>query len=269
MPAPTDRLLEGTHTVVTPEAVEFDFALAGLYSRFLAWLVDRMVVLGAFFACMLLLSTLAAFSPGLVSAFSFVLYFALDWGYGLALETLMAGQTLGKRLLGLRVIQESGVRIGVYQALLRNLARPLDGLPLFYAVGGLAALLSQKHQRFGDMVAGTLVVRERRLKVPDALTRPGGDGGLLADPAFLQRVARLTAEERELTLAAVVRRDDLSMDARLGLFGRLAERLQEALGMARPEHLSDEKWCQLVAAAVARTGVRQARAGGPSRAPAA
>ncbi|MCI0574071.1 MAG: RDD family protein [Myxococcaceae bacterium] len=261
MAASADSHLEGTHTVVTPESVEFDFALAGLYSRFLAWLLDGLIVVAVYGAVMTALATLLAFTPGLVSAFSFILFFLLDWGYGMALEALWSGQTVGKRVMGLRVIQESGVRIGVYQALLRNLARPLDRLPLLYGVGGLAALFSEKHQRFGDLLAGTLVVRERRLKLPEALTRPEGGAALLADVQFVQRVSRLSTEERELTVAAVLRRDDLAMDARLTLFGRLCARLQEALGLERPAHLSDEKWCLLVAAALVRS--EQARSGAP------
>jgi hypothetical protein len=53
-------------------------------------------------------------------------------------------------------------------------------------------------------------------------------------------------------VAAVLRREELEMDARLALFRRLAERLEEALALARPAHLSDEKWCLLVAAALVR-----------------
>ena len=109
------------------------------------------------------------------------------------------------------------------------------------------------------LLAGTLVVRERRLKVPESLARPAGEASLLSDPQFLQRVSRLTTEERELTVAAVLRRDDLDMDARLALFGRLSERLEPALGMGRPAHLSEEKWCLLVGAALVRTE-RRARA---------
>jgi uncharacterized RDD family membrane protein YckC len=264
MVASSDSLLEATHTVVTPESVEFDFALAGLYSRFLAWLVDGVLVLVAYTLVMIELATALAFTPGVLSAFSFVLYFLLDWGYGMALETLWSGQTVGKRALGLRVIQESGVRINVYQALLRNLVRPLDRLPLLYGVGGLAALFSAKHQRLGDLLAGTLVVRERRLKVPESLVRPDAEAHLLTDPLFVQRVSRLSTEERELTVAAVLRRDDLAMDARLSLFGQLSARLQEAFGMARPPHLSDEKWCLLVAAALVRS--EQTRRGPQARA---
>jgi uncharacterized RDD family membrane protein YckC len=183
-PAP---LLDGLHTVLTPEYVEFRFTLAGLYSRFLAWLVDALLVLGGTGALLSGLSLVMAAFPGFASALGIVLYFLVDWGYGIALETAWSGQTVGKKLLGLRVIQRSGVRIGFHHAALRNLARPVDRLPLLYLVGGVTALLSGSTQRLGDMLAGTLVVRERRLQAPSALGVPAGEG-LLADALFVSRV---------------------------------------------------------------------------------
>ena len=258
-----DTLLDGTHAVLTPEYVEFRFTLAGLYSRFLAWVLDELLVLFCTGALLTGLSLVMIAFPGFASALGFVVYFLVDWGYAIALETAWSGQTVGKRILGLRVIQRSGVRIGFYHAALRNLARPVDRLPVLYLVGGLAALLSGSHQRLGDMLAGTVVVRERRLKVPSAIGAAAGEG-LLADPLFVSRVKRLSAEVRELVLTAALRREELRMEARLRLFSALGSRLQELLAMEKPAHLSDEKWTLLVAAALQpSTG---APAGGRARA---
>jgi len=245
----TDTLLDGTHTVLTPEYVEFRFTLAGLYSRFLAWLLDGLIVATLSLVVMSVLSLVMLAFPGFGSALGAVVFFLVEWGYSITLETAWSGQTVGKRVLSLRVIQESGVRIGFYHAALRNLARPVDRLPLFYLVGGLAALASGAHQRLGDMLAGTIVVRERRLKVPSALGTTGQEG-LLEDPLFVSRVKRLSTEERELVLTAALRREDLRLEARLRLFSALSARLQDALAMEKPAHLSDEKWTLLVATAL-------------------
>ena len=247
-PAP-DTLLDGNHTVLTPEYVEFRFTLAGLYSRFLAWLVDALIVGVATVGVLFALNFAMAAFPGFASALSLVVYFLLDWGYGIGLETAWSGQTVGKRVMSLRVIQESGVRIGFYHAALRNLARPVDRLPLLYMVGGMAALVSRSHQRLGDMLAGTIVVRERRLKVPSALGTTGEEG-LLADPLFVSRVKKLSTEERDVILSAALRREELRLEARLQLFSALGTRLQEVLSMQKPAHLSDEKWTLLVASAL-------------------
>ncbi|XXF76013.1 RDD family protein [Myxococcaceae bacterium GXIMD 01537] len=247
--SPDTTLLDGTHTVLTPEYVEFRFTLAGIYSRFLAWLMDTAIVLGGTGVVLIVLNLVMAVFPGFASALSFVIYFLVDWGYAITLEAAWSGQTVGKRVMNLRVIQESGVRIGFYHAALRNLARPVDRLPLLYLVGGLTALVSRSQQRLGDMLAGTIVVRERRLRVPSALGTTGEEG-LLSDPLFVSRVKRLSAEERELVLSAALRREELRLEARLKLFAALGARLQEALAMEKPAHLSDEKWALLVATAL-------------------
>ncbi|MBX5482217.1 MAG: RDD family protein [Myxococcaceae bacterium] len=252
--------LDGSHTVLTPEYVEFDFVLAGLYSRFLAWLIDGVIVVAISAAVITLIGVASIALPGFGSALIFIVYFLIDWGYAIFLETIWSGQTIGKRAMGLRVIQESGVRIGIYQAALRNLIRPFDRLPLFYLVGGIAALFSASHQRLGDMVAGTIVVRERRLKIPSSVTQPEGETTLLKDARFIARAMKLPSEDQEVLFNAAIRREELGMDARLGLFAALSRRLQEEYGFDKPEHLSDEKLVLLVAAAIANEKAKPRKA---------
>jgi hypothetical protein len=130
----------------------------------------------------------------------------------------------------------------------------------------MAALFSRSQQRLGDMLAGTIVVRERRLKIPAALGQPGGDTSLLDDPDFRARVAKLSSEEEAVFFNAALRREELGMDARLHLFAALARRLDEELGITRPAHLSNEKLVLLVVAALAKRSADRRRLPGP-RAP--
>ncbi len=273
--------LDGTHTVLTPEYVEFNFVLAGLMSRFLALLIDTvlsLIITYAMFIVVMLLSALLSLGGAAVGgadvgqqlfgvgvAAQFVIWFLIDWGYMVLLETAWSGQTVGKKVMGLRVIQDTGVRVGVYQSLLRNLVRPLDKLPVFYFVGGVAALFSATQQRLGDLLAGTIVVRERRLKIPAQLERPDGDVSLLADPDFRARVAKLSAEEETVLFSAALRREELGMEARLNLFATLARRLEEDLGFTKPGHLSDEKLVLLVTAALAAKNASKRKAAPPRR----
>jgi uncharacterized RDD family membrane protein YckC len=273
--------LDGTHTVLTPEYVEFNFVLAGLMSRFLALLVDTvlsLIITYVLFIVVLIVSLLLSAGGaavggagvgeslfGLGVAAQFVIWFLIDWGYMVLLETVWSGQTVGKKMMGLRVIQDTGVRVGVYQSLLRNLVRPLDKLPVFYLVGGVAALFSGTQQRIGDLLAGTIVVRERRLKIPAQLERPDGDTSLLADPDFRARVAKLSAEEETVLFSAALRREELGMEARLNLFATLARRLEEDLGFTKPGHLSDEKLVLLVTAALAAKNAQKRKAAPPPR----
>jgi uncharacterized RDD family membrane protein YckC len=259
--------LDGTHKVLTPEYVEFDFVLAGIYARVLAWLIDFVVAMVLFWIVVWIAtftSLVTAFAGdsvgGFGGAFLFIAWFLIDWFYAIFLEMIWSGQTVGKKVMGLRVIQESGVRVDPVQSAIRNLIRPVDRLPLTYLVGGIAALFSKSHQRLGDMAAGTVVVRERRLKIPASLSRPEGDTSLLNDPDFRARVAKLTAEEEALFFSAAIRREELGMEARLNLFATLSQRLQDDLGFFKPEHLSDEKLVLLVtAAAAARQAEKRGR----------
>lgn len=267
--------LDGTHTVLTPEYVEFNFVLAGLMSRLLALLIDTFVSLVITYVGFLVILLVAAVLGtaaggdsavlGLGMAAQFVIWFLVDWGYMVLLESVWSGQTVGKRVMGLRVIQDTGVRVGVTQSLLRNLVRPVDKLPIFYFVGGAAALLSESQQRLGDLLAGTIVVRERKLKIPAALERPDGDTSLLADADFRARVAKLTAEEEALLFSAALRREEMGMEARLNLFATLCRRLEEQLGFTKPAHLSDEKLVLLVTAALAARNAQRAKAAPPRR----
>jgi uncharacterized RDD family membrane protein YckC len=283
MSAPLDPplRLDGAYTVLTPEYVEFNFVLAGLMSRFLALLIDTalsLAITALLFVVVLLvqLGLVAAGAAvggadaaqqlmGVGFAAQFVVWFLVDWGYMVLLEVAWSGQTVGKRILGLRVIQDSGVRVGVYQSLLRNLVRPVDKLPVLYLVGGVAALFSGSQQRLGDLLAGTIVVRERRLKIPAQLERPEGDTSLLADAEFRARVAKLSAEEEGVLFSASLRREELGMEARLHLFSALSTRLEEELGFGKPAHLSDEKFVLLVTAALAARNAQKRMAAPPRR----
>lgn len=259
MAATSPTLLDATHRVLTPEYVEFDFVIAGLFSRALAWMIDTLVA--AMLAMLVIFGVSIAFAafPGFGSFFAFVIWFLIDWGYAIVLESAWSGQTIGKRVFGLRVLQESGVRITWLQAMLRNLARPIDRFPALYVVGGVAALFTDAHQRLGDLLAGTIVVRERKLQLPSGLQVDASQAELLKDPLFAQRVARITADEEAVLVSAAMRREELGMEARLTLFAALSTRLQGEHDLPKPEHLSDEKLVLLVAAELARRSQLKAK----------
>jgi uncharacterized RDD family membrane protein YckC len=94
-----------------------------------------------------------------LSGLPFIVTVALWFLYYLVPEMLTA-KTLGKKLLGLRVVSEDGTPYGPGKAFLRNLLRLVDGLPVLYLLGVILVVVTPKHQRIGDMAAGTLVVRD-------------------------------------------------------------------------------------------------------------
>ncbi len=248
--------LDGEHRVLTPEYVEFSYALAGRTSRFLALSIDTVVTTGLTMLVGAVAVALSAAEAAVTRDFGFgatlffIAQFLIDWGYMLFFEMWWNGQTLGKRALGLRVIQESGVRVGLYQSLLRNLVRPLDKLPLFYLVGGTSTLLTRSQQRLGDVLAGTIVVQEPRLRIPSAFASHAELGALTHDGEFMTRVSKLSQAEETVIFSAAFRREELALKARLSLFSTLSEHLQSDLNFVKPAHLSDEKLVLSVAAAL-------------------
>ncbi|HKH79558.1 MAG TPA: RDD family protein, partial [Solirubrobacteraceae bacterium] len=149
---PTDVL-----RVRTPEGVSFVFRIASPVMRLAALVVDWAVVLAAWSALAVFVRMFAVLGEDIMGLVGILVYFALSQGYRIAAEWKWRGQTLGKRLLRLRVVDEQGRRLRFEQIVMRNLLRFVDALPGAYMVGGAVALLNRRGQRLGDLTAGTLV----------------------------------------------------------------------------------------------------------------
>src|SRR5262245_36406500 len=116
-------------SIVTPDHIELDFELAGLGSRFLALLIDTVLIGVLVFALVILAVVLGIGSLSLrslnadswVLAFAIVVYFLITWGYFLFFEALNRGQTPGKKWTGIRVLRDDGLPLGWRESALRNL----------------------------------------------------------------------------------------------------------------------------------------------------
>src|SRR5437764_3594517 len=162
--------------VVTPEAVPLDLETASIASRFLALLIDVAIQATALTAVFLTLSQLSL--PAWVSATvgSFAVFAAI-WGYPILLETLWRGRTVGKAALGLRVVTREGGQIGFRHAAIRGALGLVDFALSSGAVAVICVLVTADNQRLGDLVAGTLVLRERtglRRPTPTTFAPPLG-----------------------------------------------------------------------------------------------
>jgi len=154
---------EKTSTVViqTPEGILFPLLLAGPITRFFAWAIDFACIIAATTVLSYLTLLLRIVSLDLAMASTILCYFGISIGYGIFMEWRWRGQTIGKRLLRLRVIDEQGLRLQFSQVVIRNLLRFVDMLPMFYLVGALACLINRRAQRLGDYAANTIVIRNR------------------------------------------------------------------------------------------------------------
>ena len=239
-----------TLIVRTPEGCSFRLLLAGPVTRFLAWLVDLFCVVALLIAVSMAVGMLGVVSRALAAALLFLLAFAIWFGYGIVLAWYWRGRTIGKRLLRLRVMDERGLHLTFGQIVMRNLLRLVDSLPLLYLVGGVACVLTRRAQRLGDLAAGTVVVRTPRLSAPD-LSRVLGDkyNSLRDHPHLEARLRqRVGPEEARVALQALLRRDALDPDARVELFGRIAEHFRSLVAFpdSAVEGLSDEHYVRNV-----------------------
>lgn len=244
-------------TIRTPEGVAFSLVLAGPVSRLLALSVDAVVVATAGSILGTIASVLMALSPSLGMALVTLAYFVFSVGYGIALEWAWQGQTLGKRLLRLRVMDARGLRLTFSQVAMRNLLRVVDSLPLFYLVGGAVCLLSPLYQRLGDIAAATVVVREPKIAPPDVEQLMSGRfNSFLDHPHLCARLRqKVSPAEAELVLQALVRRETLEPMARLETYSALAARLRALVPFPEEavEGLTEEQYLRNAVAVLYRT----------------
>ena len=156
---------------------------------------------------------------------------AAGWGWEVAWVVLWRGQTRVKRALGLRVVSADGSPVGPAESLVRNALRAVE-LPLGYAPGVLMVALSPRRQRLGDLVAGTLVVQERRYD----LSRYGPPAGAAARWVLLRgrAGALLSPTDFEQLTDFLRRRPELDEQARAHLAARLAAALAARAGVDGP-----------------------------------
>jgi uncharacterized RDD family membrane protein YckC len=213
-----------TLVIRTPEGIDFSLPLACPVTRCLAWVIDLGCIMGLMTIVGTFLALFQFISLDLGRALAVVGYFVVQVGYGIVCEWLWRGQTVGKRLLRLRVMDAQGLHLQFNQVALRNLLRFVDSLPAFYLVGGMVSLFNSRAQRLGDLVANTIVVRHLKVPEPDVDQLMAGKYNSLRDYPHLEARLRQRVSPREagLALQALLRRDQLDLQARVDLFEQMA-----------------------------------------------
>jgi uncharacterized RDD family membrane protein YckC len=230
----------------TPEGISFTQHLAGPVTRFLAFGIDLagITLISGMFSQILLLAAIV--SADFALALRTISYFVVTIGYSIVLEWIWRGQTLGKRVLRIRVVDAEGFRLRPVQIVIRNLLRVVDLLPAFYAVGGICCLLSPKYQRLGDIAANTVVIYTAHEKIPDLELLFSGTYNSLRNHAHLAAQLRkaISPGEARLVLEAVTRRAELEPDFRLDLYRQLAQRLRSLVTFPEEtlEGMTDEQY---------------------------
>lgn len=253
-----------TLLIKTPEGVVFSQTLAGPVTRFLAWLIDFMCVSVLLIACNFAVMFLAIVTPDFAQALSILFYFAISVGYAMTLEWIWRGQTIGKRVLKLRVVDAHGLRLQFSQVAIRNLLRIVDLLPGLYVVGGMATLFTRQAQRLGDLAANTVVIRIPKIVEPN-LEQLGADkyNSLRGYPHLCARLRqRVTPAEASTALQAIVRRDEFEAVARVQLFADLANHFKSKVEFPAEavEGIADEQYIRNIVDVLYRPETKRERA---------
>ncbi|MGI8766943.1 MAG: stage II sporulation protein M [Gemmatimonadaceae bacterium] len=242
--------------VETPEQIEFSYSIAGIGSRGAAAALDAIICV----ASLIVLAVVAAFAVGFLgtkgklemmppsASWIFAAYvivqFVVIWGYYVLFEGLWDGQTPGKRVMQLRVVRDGGYSVSFEASAVRNLLRVVDAMPIpLYLIGIVAAMLNRSRKRIGDLVAGTIVIKEGRAEPrveakPDhtpakasrtraAAMSTAGQAAALA--ALKAPTALLSDDEYAVLELYVLRRQTLDPDRRRTLATQLAERFAKYL----------------------------------------
>lgn len=194
-------MLDTLTQVETPEGIALRLRAAGMLPRAAAWAVDFAIRLAVVWVLAILLAVLGETGMGLY----FIALFLIFWIYPVLFEVLRDGQTIGKKALGLRVVNANGTPVTWLASIVRNLLRTVDMLPFCYGFGFVAGLIDPRGRRLGDMVAGTLVVHadspQQHFAAPNVpvLHAPVqlGASEKVAIIAFAERAQQLTSERQQ------------------------------------------------------------------------
>lgn len=227
------------YLISTPENVDLHLELAGLGNRIMAGLVDRSLI-GAVSLFVIAICVGAAIgvdnSPMATDTKTVVYYylvgigllflFIINFGYFIFFEGMWKGQTPGKRVAQIRVIEANGQPVGWSSVFIRNLLRFVDEMPGIY-LGVLAMLVDKNERRFGDLAAGTLVIRERLQSLSTSTLSIVSD----TNAEIPMDTGQISPDEYSLLVSFLKRRDTLSGEQRRIIASDMAHHFRSKLDM--------------------------------------
>ncbi|MBE9224816.1 RDD family protein [Phormidium sp. LEGE 05292] len=241
-------------TLQTPESVELEFTLAGIGNRALALLMDYIAlgftlivfwVAWGIFTVIITDTFRNVRNVGLwLFAIAFFLNFCIYMAYFVFFEVLWQGQTPGKRYTKIRVIRDDGRRIGIQQATLRSLLRPIDDIMF---IGAFLIMLGRKEKRLGDMAAGTVVVQEEYLVVTTNFPISEKAKELATELPQIANLSLLLPDDFATIREYLQRRKDMATKAKNELSLHLARQIRNIIDLKDlPEGLTPDIFLEAV-----------------------
>ena len=241
-------------TIETPEQIALEYPLAGIGSRFMAFFYDSLIqLILALIAVLLVLFVSPDLGKYWPSAWNWVaaiwvfLFFCVYWGYFATFEALWNGQTPGKRKAGIRVIKDSGRPITAFEAIARNFMRAIDGMPSMYGVAVIAIFIDKRSRRLGDMVAGTVVVHDKKEESAQPFLNTSSSEVMATPMASANIASKLTLQELDVIETFLNRRLDLPPAVREQSAKKIADAIAAKLEVPGQERGPDEKFLEAVA----------------------
>ena len=227
--------------IVTPEAVVLELETAGVASRALAGIVDLAIQI-ALMMVLMIFASLAHLMDSSAATVSAILTALTLMGYPVLMESLWRGQTIGKRALGLRAITIEGAPVQLRHVMLRMMGGLVDRfLPPIGVTGVLFVLGTARHQRVGDLLAGTIVIRDpSRTNLPSAVWFPVPPG--MEQFAATIDPTAMTDAHYTVIRSFLMHNRELTPDARYALAGDLAQRIATVLRHDGPGRVHPEAY---------------------------
>jgi uncharacterized RDD family membrane protein YckC len=244
--------------LLTPESIELEFVLAGIGSRALALLIDYCVLAlcQALFWTLLgvfseqLVNYLGAFNINYSSltlwimAIALLGSFGIYAGYFVFFEVMWQGQSPGKRLAKIRVIRDDGKPVGLAQATLRALLRPIDDI---FFIGAFFIFFSRQEKRLGDWVAGTLVVQNAPPQTHKQLSISEASQQLATQLPEITDLTQLRPDDFAVISEYLHRRHFMTSKARSDLSLKLAQEIRAIIQLeAIPTGLNSDQFLEAV-----------------------
>ena len=229
-------------SIQTPENIIFGYEVAGLGTRFIAAAFDTLLMILVMGVALLaawffqsILSLADSVGEGWLIGIYSVLSFLIFWGYYVIFEMMWAGQTPGKRRMGLRVIGRDGTPVGLAASLIRNFVRLVDFIPAFYGLGAISMFISPRVRRLGDFAAGTLVVFDKNVTLANLATPTPQVAKTFPPEALWYPIERLSEAEVAVAESWLARRSSLGTERQL--IRPILQRLYQSMELELEEQL--------------------------------
>ncbi len=215
------------YIINTSQNVPLELEIAGVGKRGMALIIDGLILMAILLFVFFIIVASGRHYTLTEQLTVMAIYGAFVFAYHFFMELLTKGQSIGKKVMNIRVMQSDGSVPGLFQYLVRNLIRPVDTL---HNLGLFPVFFTANYQRFGDLAAGTIVVdqEEGRSSTHNTLLRM--DRGKPKEPKYDRlKVMRLDIKDVELIQQVALRKKE---HINWHLIGLLTKKLEKKTGIS-------------------------------------